>query len=359
MRDGVVIAAAEDERFTHVKHAKRPVPFSTWELPYHAIDYCLAEAGIALADVHHVAYSYDPWLELDRHGDEPVLTLPLSPSAHAPRADGASPWHPLFLSSIVNAPRQLAGGAPHHLQRRFRGVTHEGPFRWHFVEHHLAHEASAFLADAVRALRGDDDGRARRARDDQLRRVRRPRLPAHRPGEPAAFARAAVRARHAVSRLPAFVGRVQGDGARVVRQAGVCRPDAQARPLSRRRALRGRQRGSGRAVRSRARAWRVDRAASLRHRARAAARARGDGAAGGRLARRRDRREESRDGGRRRAELRDECADPRSRSVRRRVGAAGRRRRGHRARRRAVDRFPDARRARRLADGPRVSRPVV
>ena len=35
-------------------------------LPYHAIDYCLAEAGIALADVDHVAYSYDPWFELDR-----------------------------------------------------------------------------------------------------------------------------------------------------------------------------------------------------------------------------------------------------------------------------------------------------
>ncbi|MDR8727456.1 carbamoyltransferase family protein [Burkholderia pseudomultivorans] len=146
VRDGVVVAAAEEERFTHVKHAKRPVPFSTWELPYHAIDYCLAEAGIALADVQHVAYSYDPWLELDRHGAQPSLTLPLEPSAHAAPADGVSPWHPLFLSSIVNAPRQLAGGAPHHLQRRFRGVTHDGPFRWHFVEHHFAHEASAFLA---------------------------------------------------------------------------------------------------------------------------------------------------------------------------------------------------------------------
>ncbi|AOI90276.1 carbamoyltransferase [Burkholderia pseudomultivorans] len=146
VRDGVVVAAAEEERFTHVKHAKRPVPFSTWELPYHAIDYCLAEAGIALADVQHVAYSYDPWLELDRHGAQPSLTLPLEPSAQAAPAGGVSPWHPLFLSSIVNAPRQLAGGAPHHLQRRFRGVTHDGPFRWHFVEHHLAHEASAFLA---------------------------------------------------------------------------------------------------------------------------------------------------------------------------------------------------------------------
>ncbi|KVF65253.1 carbamoyltransferase [Burkholderia vietnamiensis] len=164
VRDGIVIAAAEDERFTHVKHAKRPVPFSTWELPFHAIDYCLAEAGIALADVDHVAYSYDPWLELDRHGAEPELTLPLQPSAHAPRADGASPWHPLFLSSIVNAPRQLAGGAPHHLQRRFRGVRHDGPFRWHFIEHHLAHEASAFLAAPYdRCAVMTMDGRGERA----------------------------------------------------------------------------------------------------------------------------------------------------------------------------------------------------
>src|SRR5687768_12687032 len=46
IKDGVLIAAAEDERFTHIKHGKRPVPFSAWELPFHAIDYCLQEAGI-------------------------------------------------------------------------------------------------------------------------------------------------------------------------------------------------------------------------------------------------------------------------------------------------------------------------
>ena len=38
VQDGVVLAAAEEERFTHVKHGKRPVPFSTYELPFHAID---------------------------------------------------------------------------------------------------------------------------------------------------------------------------------------------------------------------------------------------------------------------------------------------------------------------------------
>ncbi|MBV8310329.1 MAG: hypothetical protein JO344_08085, partial [Planctomycetaceae bacterium] len=67
IRDGTVVAAAEEERFTHEKHAKRPVPFSTWELPYHAIDYCLREAGIDLVDVDHVAYSYDPHLLGGQH----------------------------------------------------------------------------------------------------------------------------------------------------------------------------------------------------------------------------------------------------------------------------------------------------
>jgi carbamoyltransferase len=145
VRDGEVIAAAEEERFTRIKHGKRPVPFSTWQLPFHAIDYCLGEGGVALADVDHVAYSYDPWLLLGGHRGQATITLPLEPSAS--RSDEwLSPWDPLFLSYIVNAPRQLAGGAPHHLRRRFAGVRHDGPFRWHFVEHHLAHEASAFLA---------------------------------------------------------------------------------------------------------------------------------------------------------------------------------------------------------------------
>ena len=36
--DGELVATAEEERFTHVKHGKRAVPFSDWQRPYHAID---------------------------------------------------------------------------------------------------------------------------------------------------------------------------------------------------------------------------------------------------------------------------------------------------------------------------------
>jgi len=145
VKDGKVLAAAEEERFTRIKHGKRPLPFTTWQLPFHAIDYCLKEAGIGLADVDHVAYSYDPKLLLGDHADDVTITLPLEPSRH-PGRGWLSPWDPLFLSYVTNAPRQLASGAPHHLQERFQGVSHEGPFQWHFVDHHFAHEASAFLA---------------------------------------------------------------------------------------------------------------------------------------------------------------------------------------------------------------------
>src|SRR4051812_3826357 len=93
VRDGEVVAAAEDERFTHVKHAKRAVPFSTWELPFHAIEYCLREAGVGLADIDHVAYSYRP--ELLEGSKEARIVLPVNPE---PAAKGAadSPWDPLF-----------------------------------------------------------------------------------------------------------------------------------------------------------------------------------------------------------------------------------------------------------------------
>jgi carbamoyltransferase len=164
VRDGVPLAAAEEERFTRIKHGKRPIPFSTYELPYAAIDYCLREAGIRLVEVDAVAYAYDPYLLLGAHRDAAVLTLPLEPSAHPTPAEWESAWDPLFLASIVNAPRHLASGAPHHLRVRFRGARPDGPYRWHFVEHHVAHAASAFHASpfacaAVLTL----DGRGERA----------------------------------------------------------------------------------------------------------------------------------------------------------------------------------------------------
>ncbi len=185
VQDGRVIAAAEEERFTHIKHGKRPIPFSTYELPFNAIDYCLREGGITILDVDHIAYGFDPYLLLGSRRQDETITLPLEPSAHPTPAEWESAWDPLFLSSIVNAPRHLAGGAPHHLQARLRGARPDGPYQWHFVEHHLAHAASAFLASPYQeAAILTIDGRGEKAtttygmgRDNQIERLGQVNMP--------------------------------------------------------------------------------------------------------------------------------------------------------------------------------------
>lgn len=144
IRDGQLLAAAEEERFTHIKHGKRPVPFSTYELPFHAIDYCLGVAGIHLQDVDRIGYSFNPKLMLNGHAQNDTIALPLHPNAYTKSKEWYSEWDPLFLSFIVNAPGQLADGYPHHLQKRFMGAGAH-PDKWQFVDHHLAHASSAFL----------------------------------------------------------------------------------------------------------------------------------------------------------------------------------------------------------------------
>jgi carbamoyltransferase len=134
--DGVTIAAAEEERFSRRKHGKSPVPFSTWELPAQAIEFCLAAAGLQPSDIDAVGYSYDPALadpctdDITSDAWEGLRTL------YAERAE-------LFLRS------QLSG-------LRAGALTH--------VPHHVAHAASAwgaapFDSCAVMVL----DGRGERA----------------------------------------------------------------------------------------------------------------------------------------------------------------------------------------------------
>jgi carbamoyltransferase len=144
VKDGILLAATEEERFTHIKHGKRPVPFSTWELPFHAIDYCLQVAGIHINDVDHVAYSFDPYLLIgDKYRNKPTIEIPFEPIKEPVNQDWPNVWDPLFLSSILNAREQLNDGYPHHLQKRFIGANITSD-KWHYVEHHTAHATSAF-----------------------------------------------------------------------------------------------------------------------------------------------------------------------------------------------------------------------
>ncbi len=162
--DGVTVAAAEEERFSRIKHGKRPVPFSAWELPFNAIDFCLKQADIDLGDVDHIAYSFDAHHFLGARAhvlDAPALPLDLEAAASE---NWETPWDPLFATYIVQAPRQLVDGVPHHLRRRLQLNGRSPRFKWHSVHHHTCHQASTFLAApfescAVLTL----DGRGERA----------------------------------------------------------------------------------------------------------------------------------------------------------------------------------------------------
>jgi carbamoyltransferase len=116
--DGVVVAAAEEERFSRRKHGHRPVPFAAWELPELAARWCLEVAGLEPEDLDAVAYSFDPGIA------EPADDLGLT-----------DPWDHLRLTYARRAPEFLATALP--------GLD---PASVRFVRHHVAHAASSALA---------------------------------------------------------------------------------------------------------------------------------------------------------------------------------------------------------------------
>src|SRR6266702_8579560 len=58
VEDGIVTAAAQEERFTRKKFDE--------EFPKHAIRYCLAEARIRLSDLNYVVFYDKPFLKFER-----------------------------------------------------------------------------------------------------------------------------------------------------------------------------------------------------------------------------------------------------------------------------------------------------
>lgn len=58
LRDGAIVAAAQEERFTRKKHDHR--------FPQQAIAYCLEEAGITADEITNVAFYDKPWLKFER-----------------------------------------------------------------------------------------------------------------------------------------------------------------------------------------------------------------------------------------------------------------------------------------------------
>jgi len=113
LRDGVLVAAAEEERFSRVKHDPR--------LPVSAFRFCLEAGGIGITDVDCVAYY-----------EMPVRKLARQLWSGAPA--GATPGIPPDLA-------WLDPGRPERAIRE--GLGYEGPIR--MFDHHASHAASAFF----------------------------------------------------------------------------------------------------------------------------------------------------------------------------------------------------------------------
>ena len=123
VQDGRIVAAAQEERFTRKKHDAR--------FPRNALAYCLAEAGVRLDDVDHVAFYDKPFLKFERLLETYVSFAPRGFRSFR-RAMPLWIREKLFQKDLLR--KELQALAP--------DVRWEG--RLLFAEHHLSHAASAF-----------------------------------------------------------------------------------------------------------------------------------------------------------------------------------------------------------------------
>jgi carbamoyltransferase len=140
IKDGQLIAAAEEERFSRRKHHSG--------FPYQAIEFCLDFAGISLKDVEHVGHYWKPWI-LRHKAMQAAKSALMSPAMFKARADrGVSQVGNSYFGMFRHAKR---------LRERF------GPsnFKFHYIEHHQSHAASAFFVspfDSAAVLTWDGTG---------------------------------------------------------------------------------------------------------------------------------------------------------------------------------------------------------
>ena len=116
--DGQVIAAAQEERFSRVKHDAA--------FPAQAIEFCLQQAGLSVAELDHVVFYEKPFKKFER-----ILETHLT---HAPFAlSRFCQSMPAWLGSKLFLAREIQSGLDHQYRKRIL-----------FPEHHESHAAGAF-----------------------------------------------------------------------------------------------------------------------------------------------------------------------------------------------------------------------
>lgn len=123
LRDGEIVAAAQEERFSRLKHDPR--------FPARAVQHCLEAAGARLSEVDHVVFFEKPFLKFER-----LLETYL---AFAPRGFRSfATAMPIWIRDKLFQKKLIAD----ELAAIEHGLVLRQPLA--FSEHHLSHAASAF-----------------------------------------------------------------------------------------------------------------------------------------------------------------------------------------------------------------------
>jgi carbamoyltransferase len=119
VRDGEIIAAAQEERFTRIKHDN--------QFPKNAVEYCLEAGQLTAEEIDYVVFYEKPLRKFERLLETYI--------GYAPR--GFKQFFmgmPLWLRQKLHLPREMDRA----LQNKYKG-------RYVFIEHHESHAASAFF----------------------------------------------------------------------------------------------------------------------------------------------------------------------------------------------------------------------
>ena len=118
LRDGMLIAAAEEERFSRKKHDNG--------YPAHAVEFCLEQAGIGSEDLDYVVFYEKPLPKFERLFTSMAATWPRSLAA--------------FREAMITWLTEKLW-----IKSKIRGQLEVPRDRILFVEHHMSHAASAFF----------------------------------------------------------------------------------------------------------------------------------------------------------------------------------------------------------------------
>jgi len=118
LNNGEIVAAAQEERFTRIKHDK--------SFPINAIKYCLSQESIQIGDIDYISYYEKPLLKFNR-----LIKTYLT-------------YAPMGFFSFEKAMKTWLGGKLYIKQILQNELNYNGKII--FPEHHESHAASAFFA---------------------------------------------------------------------------------------------------------------------------------------------------------------------------------------------------------------------